>query len=101
VVELEAQTQQQPTLEDAAGDAGVAHCAEEDRVVLPDLGQRGVRQRLAGGMPAARPEVVLRRLDRGDAVHRGAQDLEALGNDLRTDAVTGKNGEVDRLRHGT
>ena len=61
VVELEPQPQQQTTLEDAARHGGVAHRAEQDRVVPADLLEHRVGQRLAGGVPASRAEVVLGR----------------------------------------
>ncbi len=101
VVELEPQPQEQPPLQHPARDAGVADRPEQDRVVLADLGERGVGEGLAGGVPALGAEVVVGGLDGGDAVDRGAQDLEALGDDLGPDAVTGDDGEADRLRHGT
>jgi hypothetical protein len=101
MVELEPEPQEQTALEDAARHARVADGAEQDRVVPADLRQHRIGQRLAGRVPAAGAEVVVRRLHGGDAVDRGAQDLEPLGHDLGTDAVTGDDGQADGLRHGS
>ena len=59
VVELEAQPQQQPALEDARRHARVADRAEQDRVVLAQLVEHRVRQQLAGALPARGTEVVV------------------------------------------
>ena len=59
VVEREAQPQQQPALEDAAGHARVADGAEQDRVVAAQLVEHRVGQGLAGRVPAPGAEVVL------------------------------------------
>ena len=62
VVELEAQPQQQPALEDARRQVRVARLAadraEQDRVVAADLVEHGVGQHLAGGEVALGAEVV-------------------------------------------
>ena len=67
MVELEAQPQQQPALEDAGRQVRVAGLAadraEQDRVVLADLGEHGVGQHLAGGEVALGAEVVAGRLE--------------------------------------
>jgi hypothetical protein len=85
VVELEAQLEQQPALEDAAGHGGVADRAEQDRVVPAELVEHRVGQQLAGALPAGGPQVV-----RGGLHVRGdlAEHLEALGHHLRADAVS-------------
>jgi len=102
VVELEAQPQQEPPLEHTARHARVTDGAEQDRVVPADLGQHAVGQRLAGRVPALGAEVVVGGLDGGDAVDRGTQHLQALGDDLGTDAVAADDGETDGLlRHET
>ena len=85
VVELEAQLEQQAALEDAAGHAGVADGAEQDRVVLAELVEHRVGQQLAGAVPARRTQVVRGGLDVGGD---RAQDLEALRHHLGTDAVS-------------
>ena len=90
VVELEAQAQQQAALEDAAGHRRVADRAEQDRVVLAQLGEHRLRQQLAGGVPARRAEVVLGGLHRGGDL---VEHLERLADDLGTDAVAGHHRE--------
>jgi len=72
VVELEPEPQQQAALEDAARHSRVAHGAEQDGVVLADLRQHLVGQGLAGRVPAAGAEVIVRGLHGGDAVDGGA-----------------------------
>ena len=100
VVELEAQPQQQPALEDAARDRRVADRAEQDRVVAADLLEDGVRERLTGAVPACGTQVVVGAVER-DVVASGdgVQDLETLGDDLRADAVSGDDGEPVRVGH--
>ena len=98
VVEGEPELQQQAALEHPGRDARVADRAEQDRVVLADLLQLGVRQRLAGGVPALRAEVVLGPLERhavlcGDRV----EHLERLGGHLGSDPVTGDDGQREVL----
>ena len=93
VVELEADPQQQAALEDAGGHGRVTDRAEQDRVVLAQLSQHGVRQQFPGAVPASSAQVVLGGLD---AWHDAPQHLEALGHDLGTDAVTWD----DRELHG-
>ena len=67
MVELEPQPQQQPALEDAGRQAGVARLAadrpQQDRVVPADLVEHGVGQHLAGGEVALGAQVVAGRLD--------------------------------------
>ena len=84
VVELEPQPQEQAALQDAAGHRGVADRAEQDRVVLPQLGEHGLGKQLARGVPAGRAEVVRGGLGAGRDFE---QDLERLVDDLRADAV--------------
>ena len=97
VVEGEPQPEQQPALEHAAGHRRVADGAEQDRVVAAQLVEHAVRQRLAGGVPAARAEVVLGglELDAGGAGDR-VEDAHALGDDLRPDAVAGDQRQAQR-----
>ncbi len=92
VVELEAQPQQQPALQDAAGHRRVADRAEQDRVVLAQLGEHRLGQQLAGGVPAGGTEVVGRGLGARDDL---VEDLQRLVDDLRPDAVAGD----DRKAH--
>ena len=63
-----------------------------------DLLELGVRQRLAGRVPALRAEVVLGPLER-DAVARAdrVEDLECLGGDLGTDPVATDDGQLEGL----
>jgi hypothetical protein len=84
VVELEAQPQEEAALEDAAGHRRVADGAEEDRVVLLELGQHRLGEELPGGVPARRAQVVVRGLD---ARRHLVEDLERLIDDLRSDSV--------------
>ena len=103
VVELEAQPQQQPALEDAGRQVRVVGLAadgtQQDRVVPADLREHRVGQHLAGREVALGAEVVARRLElhrRGDL-----EDLEGLGGHLRADAVAGDDGEgLARCRRG-
>ena len=96
MVEREAQRQQDAALEDATRDARVADRAEQDDVVAAQLVEDAVGQRLTGGVPARRAEVVCRRAHLGAAAGgHGLEDLEPLGHDLGTDPVTGDDREVD------
>jgi Arc/MetJ-type ribon-helix-helix transcriptional regulator len=100
VVELEAQPQQQAPLEDAAGYARVADGPEQDGVVLAQLVEHAVGQRLAGRVPASRAEVVRRLLDLDlGRVECRVEDLEALRDDLGPDAVARDDREPDAARH--
>ena len=89
MVEGEPQLEQQPALEDARRQVRVARPAadgpQQDRVVLPDLGEHGVGQHLAGGEVALGAEVVAGLLERG--VGHGLEDLEGLVGHLGSDAV--------------
>jgi hypothetical protein len=102
VVELEAQAQQQAAFEDARGKPTVArlaaHRAEQDRVVVADLGEDRVRQHLSGGQVSLGPQVVggLLDLDRGGHL----EHLQRLGGDLRSDAVAADHGHPDRGGRG-
>ena len=93
VVELEPDAQQQTTLEDAGRHRGIADSAEQDRVVIAQLAQHRIGQQFAGPVPAGGAEVVL---GGGDAGDDAAQDLQALGNHLGTDAITGDDRELHR-----
>ena len=100
VVELEAQAQQQPALKDATGDGGVAYCAQQDGVMGADLLEHGVRQGLAGAVPALRPQVVLGALERDVvAPGNGVEHLQPFCDDLRSDAVSGDDGNPVRVQH--
>jgi hypothetical protein len=101
VVEGEPQLQQQVPLEYAGRHGRVADRAEQDRVVGADALQLRVRERLAGGVPALRAEVVLGPLER-HAVLRGdgVEHLQCLGGHLGSDSVTGDNGQREGLLLG-
>ena len=75
------------------GTVGIADGAEQDRVVLAQFAQHRIRQQFAGPVPAGGAEVVLGGYDAGDDA---AQDLEALGNHLGTDAIAGDDRELHR-----
>ena len=92
VVERKAKGEQHAPLEDAGGDARVADGAEEDAVVAAQLLDDGVGQGLAGAVPAGRAEVVLggAEVDAG-----GAEDLQALRDNLGADAVAADDGDVE------
>ena len=85
VVELEAEPQEQSSLEDARRHARVADRAQQDRVVLPQLVEHRVGQQLAGALPARGPQVVRGGLEVGRDL---TEDLEALGHDLGADPVS-------------
>jgi hypothetical protein len=88
MIELEPQPEQQPALQDAAGHRRVTHRAEQDRVVLGQLGQHGLGEKLPGRVPARRAEVVGRRLGTGRDF---PEHLQRLGDDLRPDPVSGNH----------
>ena len=86
MVELEAQPQQQPPLEDAGRNARVTDGTQQDGVVLAKLVQHRVGQELARPLPAVGTEVV------GGGLHARldlTENLEGLVDDFRTDAVSG------------
>ena len=78
VVELEAQAQEQSSLEDARRDGRVADGAQQDRVVPAELLQDRVREDLSGGVVAPRPEVVVLGLDLGAGRGEGCRLCTAL-----------------------
>src|SRR6185437_1665642 len=79
VVQLKTHTQQQASLQYAAGNRRVADRAEQDGVVLAQLGDHGVRQHLAGRVETPRTEVVLGLIHpRQDHI----ENLERLRDDL-------------------
>src|SRR6478672_10180399 len=99
VVELEAQPQQQPALEDPGREVRVAglatHRAEQDRVVPANLVEDRVREHLAGREVPLRAEVVAGRLELHPGRGRYLEHLERLGRDLLPDAVAGNDGEPE------
>ena len=93
-VELEAQTQEEATLEHARRHVGRAHRAEEDGIDAAQLVEHRVGQHLAGAQVARPPEVVVDGLDR----HRGgAHDLQGLGQHFGADAVAAD--DADSVGH--
>src|SRR5450830_425360 len=100
LVELEPQLQQQTPLEDSGRDARVTDRAEQDDVVLADRGEVRGGERLAGPVPARGAEVERCGRD-GDVTsgEGGVERLEALIDDLRTDAVACDDSELDVARH--
>ena len=99
VVELEPQPQQQPALEDARGEVRVVRLptdrTEQDGVVLPDLGEHGVRQHLTGREVALRAQVVAGLLELDLGRRRDLEHLQRLGGHLGTDAVAGDDREPE------
>ncbi len=100
VVEFEPQLQQQAALDvgilqpRVAGDS--PDRAEEDRVVLLDRVEIGIRERVAGLEESRRSEREVRLVESDAAARgRGIQHLLRLGDHLRPDAVTGDDGEFD------
>lgn len=93
--EVEAQPQQQATLQDSTGHRGVADRSKEDGVVLAQLLLDRVRQDLTGGMPPLGTQLVLGGVE-GESVPGGdgGEDLEPFGNDFGPDAVTGDHGQL-------
>src|SRR5450756_2285672 len=100
LVELEPQLQQQTPLEDSGRDARVTDRAEQDDVVLADRGEVRGGERLAGPVPTRGAEVERCGRD-GDVTsgEGGVERLEALIDDLRTDAVTCDDSELDVAGH--
>ena len=109
VVELEPQLQQQSALDVRVLQARVAgHSAdraEQDRVVPLDRVEIGIRQRVAGLEEACGSEREMGLVEADAAARgRGIQHLLRLGDDFRTDAVTGDDGKLHgpglmRTRH--
>ena len=109
MVELEPQLQQQAALDVRVLQARVARHspdgAEQDRVVLLDRVEVGIRERVAGLEEARGSEREVRLVEADAAARgRGIQHLLRLGDHLGTDAVTGDDGELHdtgllRARH--
>ncbi len=100
VVELEAQRQQDPALEDPRRHARVTDRAQQDRVLAPQLGQHRCGQRLARGVVAAGAEVVVGGRDEQTGQRRdGVEHLQALGDHLGPDPVPGNDSKL-QLSHG-
>ncbi len=93
VIQLEAQSQQQTALQDAAWHRRVTDRPEQDRVVVAQLGHHRVRQHLAGGMKAPRTQVIAGFLD---ARHNRVEHFDRLGGYLGPDPVTGNDREFHR-----
>ena len=90
-IEVEAQLQEQSALEHPGRHVGRADGAEEDRVVVAQLGDGRVGQHLARLQVAGAAQVVLVRLER----HAGrASDLDRLGDDIGADAVSADHGDA-------
>ncbi len=90
-VQVEAQLEEQATLEDSGRHIGCADGTEEDRVELAQLVDRLVGEDLAGPQVAGAPEVVLLRVEDNA---RGTRDLDGLGHDIGTDAVAADHGDA-------
>ena len=95
LIEGEPQPQQQPALQQTAGDRGTArrraHRAENDRLRLGELGEGLVIEDLTGRQPVVGAQIVVAELE-GVLTHRGLQHLEGLGDDFGTDTVPGNHG---------
>lgn len=100
VVEGEAEPQQQPALDDAAGEPRVggvpADGAQQDRVVLREARERLVGDDLPGLEVVRRAELVLG-LDQLDVGEGGAHGPPRLERDLRADAVSCDDREAQLL----
>ena len=94
VIELEPRTQQESTFEDPARHGRIADRAEQDGVVPTDLVEHRVREKLTGGVVAARTEVVLGLLDPGND---DIEHFECLVDDLWADSISGDDGELHGL----
>ncbi|MPM39353.1 hypothetical protein SDC9_85986 [bioreactor metagenome] len=108
MVEGEPQLQQESALEDPGRDAGVpgggTDGTEQDGVVLGERLHLGLGQHLSGAQPAVGAEVVVDLVE-GIRTGHGVEDLEALSDDLGTDAVAGDHSDgraISRVlsRHG-
>jgi len=99
MVELEAQRQQDATLQHARRHAGIANGTEQDGVVAAQLLEHRGGQRLAGAVVQTGAQVVLLGGD-GHVALYGVEDLEGLGHHLGADAVAGDEGQVEGARHG-
>jgi hypothetical protein len=99
VVEGEAQLQQQPALEEAAGDRRGAGCCtdgtEDDGLARREFCHHGIGQDLAGAQPALGAQVVVHEIE-GVVTDDGGEDLQALSDHLRADAVAGDDRDDGR-----
>ena len=94
VVHGETQRKQHPALEHAARHGRVADGTEQDAVVALELLDDARREGLTGAVPAGRAEVVLGRAHL-DVSSSRLEDLQALGDHLRSDAVAADDGDVE------
>src|SRR5439155_19773883 len=91
VVEFEPQPQQQSALENAGRDRRITYGAEQDRVVLAEFFEHGVRQSLAGAVPQAGTQVELSLFDSGQD---GVEYSHRLLGYLDPDPVAGNYREL-------
>jgi hypothetical protein len=104
VVEVEAQLEQQTPLDVGVFQARVAgnpaHRAEEDRVVLRDLGLLGLGQGLPRGEEALGAQFELRAVEHHVAAgEHGVEHAVGLLDHLGSDTVARKDGELDGAGH--
>ena len=88
VVQLEAQPQQQTSLQHATGHRRITDRAKQDGVMLPQFGKHRVRQQFAGGVVTPGAQVVVGLLHAGQ--HR-VKDFDRLGHHLRADPVAARS----------
>ena len=104
VVQFEPQLQQKTALDVGVLQPRIAgHSpdrAEQDRVVLRDRGEVGIRERVTRLEETRGSEREPRSLESDAGTgRRGIQHLLRLGDDLRTDAVTRDDGKLHDTRH--
>ena len=103
VVECEPQPQEQPTLDDPAGEARVTRVTadrpEQDDLVLRERHEVVVGEDLADCEKVPCPEGVGGDVDRGVIRHCRSEDLDGLGHHLGPDPVAGDGCEVDVSGH--
>ncbi len=99
LVELEANTEEEPLLQDARRHLRMAHGSQVDCVEAAKLLQHGIRKDLAGLQVAVAAQVVrLGLVTKAGGGGSGLQDLQPLLNDLQADPVAGDHGyPVHRL----